>query len=99
MVGVLRNLPKKITAVFGNSMTAAILKLIGFQTGINYTNQSERTAKGVFAMSTVIPTLTGFIVLIPKLFFNISQKDREQMYRELGERRAAAAAAHRELAG
>ena len=103
MTGVLRNLPKKVTDVFGRSMTSLILKLMGFQTGINYTQQSPRAARGVFAMATIIPSITGLICMIPKLFFNISQKDREVMYVELAERRATAAAAtaamHEELHG
>jgi len=33
------------------------------------------------------------VTLAPKLLFNITQKDREVMYAELRERRAAAAAA------
>ena len=96
MTGVLRNIPKKISGVFGNSLTSGILKYMGFQTGLNYTQQDERAAKGVFAMATIVPVLTGCIVLIPKLFFNISQRDREIMYAELAERRAAAAAAYAE---
>ncbi len=98
MVGVLRGMPAKITNMFGSSMTSLIMKLIGFKTGVDYNKQSEKTAIGVFAMATLIPTITGFIALIPKFFFNISQKDRERMYPELAERRAAAAASVSQLA-
>jgi len=91
--GMIRGWPAKISSIFGNTVTNAILEFIGFQTGENYLRQTERTANGIFAMATIIPTLTGFIALIPKFFYNISQKDREIMYTELAERRAAAVAA------
>ncbi len=93
MTGALRGFPGKISKMFGDTMTNAVMKLVGFQTGRNYNQQTEKAAIGVFAMSTIIPTLFSLIALIPKFFFNISQKEREVMYVELAERRAAAAAA------
>ena len=93
MTGVLRGLPSKITSVLGNSMNNLILDAIGFQIGETYINQSEDTKSKVFALATIIPTLFGLVTLAPKLLFNISQKEREQMYAELAERRAAAVAA------
>ena len=92
MTGVLRQFPYKITNMLGNTMTSAVMKLIGFKTGENYLNQSEKTQIGIFAMATLIPQLMGLVNLVPKLMFNINQKDRERMYAELAERRAAAAA-------
>jgi len=90
MTGVLRGMPYKITDMIGRTITSFVLKLIGFKTGENYLYQSEKTARGVFALTTLIPALMGLISLPPKLLFNISQKDRERMYVELAERRAAA---------
>ena len=98
MTGVLRQMPYKISDMLGNTMTDAVLKLLGFQTGENYLNQTERTKIGIFAMATLIPQLMSLVNLAPKLLFNISQKDREIMYVELAERRAAAAAVHSQLA-
>lgn len=101
MTGALREIPKKVTDIFGNSLTNIVLKAIGFQTGENYTHQTERTAKGVFAMATIVPALMNLVSLAPKLLFNINKKDREIMYVELRDRRAAALAAaeamHREI--
>jgi len=94
MVGVIKGIPIKITNIFGNSITNLIMHFIGFRTGESYLDQSEKTAVGVFAMATIIPTLTGLIGVIPKFFYNINQKDREVMYKELAERRSAALAAH-----
>ena len=93
MTGVLRSMPSKITGALGNSMNNLILSAIGFQLGENYINQSEKTKMSVFALSTIVPAAFSLVTLAPKLLFNISQKDREVMYVELRERRAAAAAA------
>ena len=93
MVGVVRKLPEKISVTVGNSLTKLIVKRVGFKTGVNYTQQSERAAKGVFAMATIFPAVTTLLCAIPKLFYNISQKERERMYEELPARRAAAASA------
>jgi len=93
MVGMIRGLPPKIAGNFGSILTQAVLALIGFQTGENFLRQTEKTADSIFALATIIPALTGCIGLIPKFFYNINQKDREVMYAELAERRAAAVSA------
>ena len=93
MVGTLRSIPPKITGMLGNTITGLIMDAIGFKTGEGYLDQNEKTADGIFAMATIIPTIAGFISLIPKFFYNINQKDREVMYEELAERRNAAMAA------
>ena len=98
MTGVLRQLPPKVTGTIGGSLTDFVVKLLGFQTGENYLNQTEKTQVGIFVMATLIPTLMSLVDLIPKLLYNITQKDREQMYVELHERRAAAAVVHSVLA-
>ena len=92
MTGALRGLPKKFTDMVGNTITDIVLASIGFKQGTEYTRQPYKVARGIFALATVIPALMKCIVLIPKLFFNISQKDRERMYAELPARRAAATA-------
>jgi Na+/melibiose symporter-like transporter len=94
MVGVLKGVPVKVANIFGSSITNMIMHFIGFQTGEGYLGQTEKTAIGVFAMATIVPTLTGLISVIPKLLYNINQQDREVMYAQLAERRAAALAAH-----
>ncbi|MDR3313702.1 MAG: MFS transporter [Oscillospiraceae bacterium] len=91
MTGALRSMPSKITNAVGNSLTSVILGAIGFKTGKEYNKQNERTAMGVFALATIIPTVTSILGIIPKFFYNISQDDREQMYAELKSRRAAVA--------
>ncbi len=91
MTGALRAIPGKITNMIGNSITNLLLDAIGFKTGKDYNMQDERTALGVFALSTIIPTVSSIMGLLPKFFYNVTQKDREQMYAELAVRRAAMA--------
>jgi len=92
MTGALRGMPKKFTDMIGNTITDVVLDRIGFKQGTEYTRQPYKVALGIFALATVIPALMKLVVLVPKLLFNISQKDREVMYAELAERRALAAA-------
>jgi Na+/melibiose symporter-like transporter len=93
MVGTLKGIPPKIAGIFGSTLNSLLMKLIGFQGGEDYLNQTEKTTDWIFTMSTILPTLTGLVSLIPKFFYNINQRDREVMYEELAERRAAAMAA------
>jgi len=93
MVGTLKGIPPKIASIFGNTINSLLMKFIGFQGGENYLNQNQKTTDAIFALSTIVPTLFGFISLIPKFFYNINQKDREIMYAELTERRVSAMAA------
>jgi len=92
MVGTLKGIAPKIAGMVGNTINSLLMKLIGFQGGQEYLNQSVKTTDWIFAMATILPTLTGLISLIPKFFYNINQKDREVMYVELAARRAAAMA-------
>ncbi|MDR2753655.1 MAG: MFS transporter [Oscillospiraceae bacterium] len=96
IVGVMRSLPKKFTDTFGKVATDLLLKAMHFKTGADYRNQSAKTQMGVFALATIIPCVTALLSLVPKLFFNIDQKTREQMYAELAERRALTLAAETE---
>ena len=91
MTGILRDLPRKITGTLGGSMNTLILDAVGFKIGANYTEQDEKTKANVFALSTILPAVFSLVTLPPKLLFNITKKDREVMYVELAERRAAAA--------
>jgi len=98
MVGTLKGIPPKIASIFGSTITSVMMKLVGFQGGQNYLDQTQRTTDAIFALSTIVPTLLGAISLIPKFFYNINQSDREIMYKDLAERRSAALTAHAEVA-
>jgi Na+/melibiose symporter-like transporter len=45
---------------------------------------------GLFAMATIIPTVTGLLGIIPILFYDLGGEKRERMYAELLQRREAA---------
>ena len=90
MTGALRGMPRKFTNVVGESLTSFVIARIGFQHGENFTNQTYETEVGIFALATIIPAFMSLVSLAPKILYNISQKDREQMYAALGERRARA---------
>jgi len=56
--------------------------------GAGYLKQSDSTKYFLFAMSTVIPFLTGSLGIVPKLFYDLAGKKRDDMYLDLFERRA-----------
>jgi GPH family glycoside/pentoside/hexuronide:cation symporter/probable glucitol transport protein GutA len=89
MSGALRAIPAKIAGTISGSFSNFIMGRIGFKTGASYNYQRDSVALGVFALSTIVPATMSIIGIIPKFFYNISQSDREQMYAELKERRAA----------
>lgn len=49
--------------------------------------QTDETKHGLFAIATIIPTLTGLLGIIPILFYDLSGEKRERMYAELLVRR------------
>ncbi len=53
--------------------------------------QTLRAQKWIFAMSTLIPAFLVISSMVPMFWFNIDKPTRDKMYRELNERRAAAA--------
>ena len=58
-------------------------------------DQPERAQKWIFAMATIFPAIIVLTSMIPMFWFNIDKNTRDKMYRELNERRAAAAEALR----
>ena len=87
VTGVARNLARKLVGTLGGTIKAFILSRIGYKEGAGYGNQSARTEYLLFMMSTLLPTVTGSLGLFAKIFYPLDAKTREQMYRELGERR------------
>ncbi len=87
-----------IVKMVGNvvgSFNAAIMKRIGYSLNAGFGKQSDKTKYGLFALCLVLPGLTGLLSAIPKLFYNLSGKDRARMYEELAEIRSGK---HREFA-
>jgi hypothetical protein len=50
--------------------------------------QSDSTKYWLFASYAILPLLTGFLGIIPMLFYDLSGKKREKMYAELLDRRS-----------
>lgn len=77
----------KIVRSFTGSLRAILLKRIGYNLSAGFGKQSESTKYGLFAMSVLLPILTGVWGIIPKFFYNVAGEKRTQMYNELYERR------------
>ncbi len=87
MTGVAKGLATKLVGTFGATFKTFLLKSIGYEQGAGYLNQSDKTKYYLFMMSTFLPLVTGFLGMIPKFFYTLSGKKREQMYEELLARR------------
>ncbi|MBR5410246.1 MAG: MFS transporter [Clostridia bacterium] len=53
--------------------------------------QPERAQRWIFAMATIIPAFLVLSSMVPMFWFKIDKDERDRMYKELNERRAAAA--------
>jgi len=84
-----KEIVKKIAALFTTPLNSLVLKSIGYSLTAGHGQQSASTKYYLFTMCTLAPGLTGLLGIIPKLFYNISPKKREEMYAELAVRRAA----------
>ncbi|NLP48927.1 MAG: hypothetical protein GX345_08330 [Clostridiales bacterium] len=70
-----------------SSFQSALLKLIGYDLNLGFGKQSDSTKYGLFAMSVLLPVVTGSLGFLPKLFYNLTGEKKERMYEELFERR------------
>lgn len=91
MAGVVKGLAKKLVSTFTTGFNSALLGIIGYKQGLKPGQQSERTERLLFTMTTLLPALTGLIGIIPKCFYNIDEETRTRMYKELAIRRAETA--------
>jgi Na+/melibiose symporter-like transporter len=93
MTSVARDLTKKLASIANSALSLQLKKLIGYDIS-SYTRgeaQTDNTKFGLFAMATIIPTVTGLLGIIPILFYDLSGEKRERMYAELLQRREEAA--------
>ena len=91
MTVVAKELAAKLARIFSSYVSNYIKQLIGYDLTryVRGTAQSDETKFGLFAMFTIIPTITGAVSIIPMLFYDLTGKKKEKMYEELLERRAA----------
>jgi Na+/melibiose symporter-like transporter len=92
MTSVARGLAAKLVRVIGAAIRSILMKAFGYEQGAGFLKQTDSTKYFLFAMSTIIPFVTGSLGIIPKLFYDLSGKKRDLMYEELALRRAQTAA-------
>jgi glycoside/pentoside/hexuronide:cation symporter, GPH family len=85
--GVAKNLVLKIQTSVMTSIRSVILDKIGYVQGLKIGTQDVSTKFWLFALSSIIPFLTGILGIVPKMLWPINQKKRDQMYDELSVRR------------
>jgi GPH family glycoside/pentoside/hexuronide:cation symporter len=92
MTSVARDLTKKLASILNSAISLQLKKFIGYDI-TSYTSgqaQTDNTKMGLFAMATIIPTVTGLLGIIPILFYDLGGEKRDRMYAELLQRREAA---------
>lgn len=87
MTSVARGLATKLVHTVGATIRSFLMKQIGYVQGAGHLKQSDKTKYYLFAMSTVIPFVTGILGIIPKLFYDLDGEKRERMYMDLLQRR------------
>lgn len=70
-----------------SSFQSALLKLIGYDLSLGFGKQSDSTKYGLFAMSVLLPVVTGSLGFLPKIFYDLEGEKKDRMYTELFERR------------
>lgn len=90
MTSVAKGLASKLAGIYTNLLSLQIKRWINYdQTAyIRGAAQSDSTKYWLFASYAILPFATGFLGIIPMLFYDLSGKKREKMYAELLERRA-----------
>ncbi|MCH5198049.1 MAG: MFS transporter [Oscillospiraceae bacterium] len=94
MTSVAKQLAKKVADTASRTLTTALKKFIGYDENA-YTSGGEQpdyVKFYLFAMFTIVPSITGALGIIPMLFYDLSGKKKELMYAELLERRNRASA-------
>ena len=84
---VAKSLVLKIQSALMTSVRSLIMKEIGYVQGLKIGTQDNRTKFWLFALSSVVPTITGALGIIPKFLWPLSREKRTLMYKELAERR------------
>jgi len=90
MTSVARGLAGKLVGVVGAAIRSLLMKSFGYEQGAGFLKQADSTKYFLFAMSTIIPFVTGSLGILPKLFYDLSGKKLETMYAELSVRRSKA---------
>lgn len=90
MTTTAKNLATKLVGTVSGTIKPIIMKKIGYEQGQLIGTQTDKTKYYLFAMTTIIPIVTGLMGIVPKFFYDLGGEKREKMYEELLVRRAAA---------
>lgn len=91
MTGVTMSTISKIQQAVMSFVTNLVMGKIGYIQGKEVGTQTDMTKWWIFALGTGIPIITSSLGIIPKFFYPLSAKVRNQMYKDLFERRKAKA--------
>ena len=84
---VAKNLILKIQSGLMGSVRSLVLKEIGYVQGLEIGTQDNRTKFWLFALCSAVPVVTGALGIIPKFLWPLTKEKRNQMCKELAERR------------
>lgn len=79
----------KIQGALMSSVRNIIMKEIGYVQGLKIGTQESKTKFWLFALASVVPTITGALGIIPKFLWPLSKEKRNKMYSDLASRRKA----------
>lgn len=82
-----KGLMTKLVSNTTGSLKAWIKSLFGYDYYSKGGEQTQKVKFSLFALSFVVPAIMSLLSVLPKLFYNITPAVREQMYRELQQRR------------
>ncbi|MBQ2759770.1 MAG: MFS transporter, partial [Clostridia bacterium] len=85
--GVAKSLVLKIQSSLMGSARNLILKEIGYVQGLAIGTQDTRTKFWLFALCSIVPTISGALGIIPKFLWPLTKEKRAKMYADLAKRR------------
>ena len=90
MTSMAKGLATKLVGTVSGTIKPIIMKKIGYEQGRAVGTQTDSTKYALFAMTTIIPIVTGLLGIVPKFFYDLTGEKRERMYEELLARRKEA---------
>ena len=84
---VAKSLVLKIQSAAMGSVKSIILKEIGYIQGLKIGTQDTRTKFWLFALASIVPTISGALGIVPKFLWPLTKEKRAKMYKDLAQRR------------
>ena len=91
MTSVAKGLARKVASIGSNFISTMFKKAVNYDTSayMEGREQPDKVKFWLFAMFTIVPSVTGALGVIPILFYDLTGKKKEQMYADLLMRRAS----------